>query len=102
MKTLLGNAFSLNMLTAFPTSIQVAEIAPADVPSEAVSVVGHQDTANVFAAVLGRLVAFNRASVTLTVGDTLYVGQYSGPRLPEGASELPAGATIKWFRVTVS
>lgn len=29
------------------------------------------------------------------------VGQYSGPRLPEGAKTLPEGAVIRWVTVYV-
>lgn len=31
--------------------------------------------------------------------DAALIGQYIGPRLPEGATELPAGATIEWWLV---
>jgi hypothetical protein len=43
----------------------------------------------------------NRANVSLAAGDRVLVGQYSGPRLPEGTTTLPEGATIKWLVVTV-
>lgn len=64
-----------------------------------VSGVGHADTARVFSGILKAEVPMNRVSVTFDGGDLLLVGQYSGPRLPEGATELPEGATIKWFTV---
>ena len=64
-----------------------------------VSGVGHADTARVFSGILGTEVPMNRVSVTFDGGDLLLVGQYSGPRLPEGATELPDGATIKWFTI---
>ena len=101
----LTNAFSLNMLASVPASIQVDAL---DVESaralaqDATSVVGHQDTAAVFGAELGMPVLFNRVSVALNNGDELVVGQYVGPRLPEGASVLPEGATIKWLKVSIS
>jgi hypothetical protein len=66
-----------------------------------VSVVGHADTAAVFSEVMGGHVEFNRASVKLADGDILYVGQYSGPRLPEGATALPEGAKITWLKVSI-
>ena len=28
------------------------------------------------------------------------MGQYSGPRLPEGSTSLPEGATIKWYLIS--
>lgn len=64
-----------------------------------VSGVGHADTARVLSGILGTEVPMNRISVDLTGSDLLLVGQYSGPRLPEGATELPAGAVIKWYTV---
>jgi hypothetical protein len=37
--------------------------------------------------------------VKLNQGTRLLVGQYDGPRLPEGATSLPEGATLTWFKV---
>jgi len=65
------------------------------------SAVGHADTASVFENTLGLPVPVQRTNVVLGKGDEILVGQYSGPRLPEGATELPEGATIKWCLVTV-
>ena len=98
------NAFSLNML-AGNADIHVREVSLAtarNLARVATSAVGHADTAAVFADVLGTDVPCNRVSVTLNVGDTTLVGQYSGPRLAEGAACLPEGATIKWLIVGVS
>jgi hypothetical protein len=33
------------------------------------------------------------------IGEGVLVAQYRGPRLPEGATELPEGATIEWYVV---
>ena len=98
------NAFSLNMLggDADVTIRQVSEKAAASLAADCVSAVGHADTAAVFAHVLGVPVACNRATVSLGDGDVALVGQYSGPRLPEGCSVLPEGATIKWVVVGVN
>lgn len=98
------NAFSLNMITG-SCAILVEEVGPAVARSLAQgceSAVGHADTARVFEAELGTPVPMNRTNVTLRKGDTALVGQYSGPRLPEGATTLPEGATIKWFSVTIA
>jgi hypothetical protein len=99
------NAFSLNMFATFPVNVSVREITRADAAkaaSGALSAVGHADTAAVFQSVLGVPVSCARATVTLKPGDTALVGQYSGPRLPEGATSLPEGATIKWLEVIVN
>lgn len=98
------NAFSLNMVTDLPVTVVVEEIDLAEAKTLAIdceSAVGHADTAAVFGAMLECPVACNRATVTLQPGDNALVGQYSGPRLPEGASLLPEGASIKWLVVTV-
>lgn len=94
-KVYFGNAFALQMLTAFPSHITVTEVSRDDIPADAVSVVGHPDTA----AVLG--VPFNRASIKLDKGDTLFVAQLMGGRLPEGTTSLPDGFSFKFLKVTV-
>lgn len=65
------------------------------------SAVGHADTANVFAGVLELDVPTNRVTVSLEKGEVVVVGQYRGPRLPEGATTLPEGSTIQWIKVTL-
>lgn len=104
MKTLITNAFSLNMLGIFPSQIVVAEISKElatalATSASAESVVGHFDTAKLFSSVLGIEIPANRVTVTLTSEEQLLVGQYRGPRLPEGTTTLPEGATIQWFLV---
>ncbi len=66
------------------------------------SAVGHVDTARIFSEILGRDVPANRVSVALLPGAYALLGQYSGPRLPEGATSLPEGAEIRWYAVSVS
>lgn len=99
------NAFSPNMLSTFPVEVRFEEIplneAKAILAAGVESAVGHADTAAVFGEQLGVAVPANRTNVTLNKGDVVLVGQYRGPRLPEGATTLPAGATIQWLRVTV-
>lgn len=97
------NAFSLNML-AGNADVHVREVSlktARNLAKITISVVGHSDTAAVFADVLGIDVPCNRVSVTLDHCATALVGQYSGPRLPEGATSLPEGAAIKWMFVGV-
>ena len=98
------NAFSLNMVAGFPATIRVREVSieeAARIAASSTSAVGHADTAAVFSGVLGTPVEFNRASVLLPAGASALVGQYKGPRLPEGATVLPPGATIQWMVVEV-
>jgi hypothetical protein len=103
---LLLNAFSLNMISGKSGNLWFREIGVAQVRAELAptlqSAVGHADTAAVFSDVLGVAVACDRRSVSIQPGQTVLVGQYSGPRLPEGATTLPEGATIKWLLVGYS
>ena len=97
------NAFSLNML-AGNADVHVREVSldtARNLAKICTSAVGHANTAAVFADVLGVPVPCNRVSVALDHCATALVGQYSGPRLPEGATTLPEGATIKWMIVGV-
>ena len=97
------NAFSLNMIVG-NADIVVREITrgmAASLADACTSAVGHADTAAVFSSVLGVEIPCNRVTVALKDGDVALVGQYSGPRLPEGATTLPDGAAIKWVVVGV-
>lgn len=97
------NAFSLNMLVGNADIVvrEVSVTVAASLAATCTSAVGHADTAAVFSAVLGVEIPCNRATVALKPGDVALVGQYSGPRLSEGAVSLPEGATIKWLVVAV-
>lgn len=104
---LILNAFSANMLPTFPATAKFAEIslveARALLLAEGVdSAVGHSDTAAVFSTVLGVQVAFVRKNVSLKATDRAVLGQYIGPRLAEGATALPEGATIKWLLLEIN
>lgn len=65
------------------------------------SAVGHADTAGLFSQLLGKPVAENRVNVSLSAEGPLLLGSYAGPRLPPGATELPEGAKITWYVVTL-
>lgn len=98
------NAFSANMIKRFPANVIFEEISSEQasmLASNAVSAVGHADTAAVFSYELQRQVPCNRLNVSLQGGDKALLGQYVGPRLPEGSTRLPAGASIKWLVVKV-
>jgi hypothetical protein len=98
------NSFSLNMLASFNATIVSLEISLEEarvLAMDAESAVGHADTAAVFSEQLGVSVPANRINVSLKSGDEILVGQYKGPRLPEGAKTLPDGSTIVWCRVAI-
>ena len=104
--TQLFNAFSLNMIAEFPVTVHISELTREEARAMLaehgfVSGVGHANTAAVFSHELGLHVEANRMTVSLNPGDSVVVGQFSGPRLAEGATELPEGATIKWLHVTI-
>lgn len=102
----IANAFSLQML---PDGLQiwVTPVTPESVADRCSdtpwsSIVGHADTAAVISRQLGFEVPHNRVSIELKPGDVLYVGQLTGGRLPEGASELPPeGFSLAWRKVEI-
>ena len=105
-----ANAFSLNMmnLEVGITNLQVCPTCPEFIREEIeaaggfTSIVGHADTAAIFSSLLGLDVPCNRATLLMDEGTTLFVGQYKGPRLPEGATNLPEGAKVEWAMVLIA
>lgn len=101
MKKYIGNALSLNMMDINDFSlIRVKKVLPSEIPHDVESVIGHPDTAEVVSNILGFEVPFNRVNLVLNGDDILYVAQYKGPRLPEGATQLPEGATLEFLEIT--
>ena len=109
-KVIIANAFSLNMLDLEVgiTDLQICPASPDVIRQEIeeeggfTSVVGHADTAAIFSSILGMDVPCNRATFMLGEDHVLFVGQYKGPRLPEGATSLPEGARVAWAMVTIA
>ncbi len=110
MTILVLNAFSLNMLD-FDGNISWRKI-PRDIIKDMIhgdssivpylkSCIGHADTAAVISNDLEFELPMNRETVSLQPGQRVIVAQYKGPRLPEGATSLPEGATIDYLWVTV-
>lgn len=100
------NAFSLSMLSFTETVLRDTVVSEEAVAHRLrvwgfQSGVGHADTAALFSGCLKVPVEVNRVSVTLQPGDIAIVGQYSGPRLPEGATQLPEGAKLVWHAVEI-
>lgn len=99
--TYLSNAFSLQMMD--PTLTHLVKIEPVEISEVAntdfVSAIGHADTAKVVSGLLGKEVECQRINVRLEQGDTLYVAQVTGGRLPEGCTELPAGMSLAFLKV---
>lgn len=105
------NAFSLNMIT-FPANIEIEEIlsqTAANLLSRGLcdNCIGHQTTDVVIRNILASsgsapLPEGQRKTVLLEKGEKAVVGQYIGPRLPEGATILPEGAEIKFMLLKVN
>jgi hypothetical protein len=53
-------------------------------------------------SILGMDIPVNRSNNKIQDGESILVAQYVGPRLPEGCTELPEGATMKFIKVTVT
>lgn len=90
--TYLLNAFSLQMITG-DSLVRFTQVP--NLPDGLTSAIGHADTAHV----LGY--EPNRVNVSLAPGDTAYVAQLMGGRLPEGAMTLPEGFRFTFWRVEV-
>lgn len=113
-----GNAFSLQMMQngiVHISDVHANDVkqAIADGISKCRFCIGHADTARMAARSLNVAICskdceafteeqmFQRVNVTLQSGDTLYVMQVIGGRLPEGVTELPEGIQLRWKKVTV-
>lgn len=101
----ISNAFSLQMLDGDATikvlNINQWQAACLAKGGEWKSCVGHADTAVVFSEQLGIDIPMNRINIKAKSGDHLLVGQLVGGRLPEGATTLPDGFSIKWMIVAI-
>jgi hypothetical protein len=100
--TYLANSFSIQMISEVDlANVTFVKVGPEMVPADAISCIGHADTAAVCSTILGRKIEANRVSITLNPGDVLYVAQLTGGRLPEGATTLPEGFKIEFYKVIV-
>jgi hypothetical protein len=114
MAVYICNSFSLSMLdrstqlaelragggrSPTPISADTARRILDEARSPILSAVGHAGTAQLFSVLLDHEIAANRISIKLGPDDLAIIGQYVGPRLPEGATQLPEGATIEWWLV---
>lgn len=103
----LFNAFSIQMITG----LEEASVSFKEIPAEQVketllkggcdSYIGHADTAVVLSYTLGLEIPCLRRFGTLKRGEQAIVAQVIGGRLPEGATTLPEGMSIRFYLVTV-
>jgi len=102
----LANAFSLQMLDLNEKiRVEISPITPEKAKTILsggfISVIGHQDTANVVSNILEIKIPMNRISLSLKKEDILIVAQIVGGRLPEGSTTLPAGVQIQFMEVRI-
>jgi len=104
----LANALSLNMFNHLtkPFKLNIKPMSQTETSNilkstKFTSAIGHADMANVLTNLLGVSIEPNRITLNINSGDTLIVAQYIGPRLPEGTTELPANAEIKFYYITI-
>ena len=105
-KLYICNAFSLSMLPEWAEGVSTKRLSSEEArqlvnqfADKVVSAIGHADTCQVFRGILNAYLEPNRVSVQLDRAILALVGQYQGPRLPEGATCLPEGASIQWFLI---
>ena len=105
---IITNAFSFNMIQDINCAVSVhsSPITSKEVKCRlqagVESAVGHADTAAVISNMVGVEIPHERRSVSLRKGDSLIVAQYRGPRLPEGATTLPEGASMSFLLILIS
>jgi len=94
MTKYIGNAFSPQMLRNPNCLVAVHEITRKEFElwtHNAISVVGNQTLANVLN------IEYNRENIVLNYGDTLFVAQVHGGKLPDEVKTLPKGITFKFY-----
>ena len=103
MAVIISNAFSFNMISQSEGNLRFEEIPAEKVKTvlgdEFVNACGH--SCELINSLTGLTLVKNRINNSLVPGDTLVVCQYVGPRLAEGATSLPDGATMKFLKVTL-
>lgn len=115
--TVLTNAFSLNMVDVKHIThlrmVSIADWQAAQLLATALrkgelrNAIGHANTDELIRGILTKahhpstisLPVGERLTVKMSEADSLIVAQYSGPRLPEGSTELPEGAKIEFVLV---
>ena len=108
----LSNAFSINMIPDADRNYRFLFLAPFEAAAilyvlrdRLTNIIGHADTAALVELVLRAQVPAlelpepQRLTVQLAVADEVLVAQYTGPRLPEGVTQLPEGARLEFWLV---
>lgn len=108
-----ANAFSISMVSSYiensdyrDVDVKIREVTQHIVSKElkrlgVESYIGHADTALILSGILDVDIPINRGSLTIEFDESIFVAQYSGPRLPEGSTQLPEGASFKFYEIWV-
>lgn len=106
---IIANAFSVNMMD--PGRFHLVEFIPItkekfiEIVKERdwESSIGHQSMADLLSEMTGEVIPMNRKNdkINSSADGTIVLAQYTGPRLQEGATELPEGAQIEFYLVHV-
>lgn len=100
--TYLTDTFTPDMLCINSFSLARFEIVdPATIPTDAFSAIADANMTRVISGILGFEFANKSDSACISDDyDVLYIARYYGPELEEGATSLPKGATITFYKVT--
>jgi hypothetical protein len=107
---ILTNAFSLNMIEVTESetlSVKIIKISLDQAKKICINVdtnaIGHSDTDRLVRGQLNNdlIPSGERLTVQMDSTTVLLVAQYKGPRLPEGATELPEGSRIDYLVVSL-
>lgn len=97
---MLLNAFPIQIVAdGSAMTVRAATLDEARAALAVGSAIGHADTAGLLTTILGAPVPMARVTIPTTTAGDVVVAQYSGPRLPEGATVLPDGASLVFRRI---
>lgn len=107
MKSFISTTFSINMLkntlrTGGLATVDVEEVLPRDIPKEDLeSAVAYEDAARVLSTMFNTEIKVNKSSVQLDDDSDLYVANFIGGRIPDGADVLPGNMDVRFYRVSL-
>lgn len=102
------NAFSVNMLSDPKNQVTFDKVPPDHVQDlvdsylRMKSFIGHKETSDILSEMFNADIPQNRISYKMQASDVVILAQYTGPRLAEGATTLPPGAKIEFWRVKLN
>lgn len=101
----LANALSISVLGLKKMDfllLRMKPIQPAQIPNDVKSCIGHEEIAKIASQILGFQVKASQIDINLGADDRLFVAQYNGTTIPDDATKLPDGASMKFFEVSIN